>query len=507
MKPFITAVTFLLAGGGFAMGSGQLVAIAAAILGFGFAAVDGLGIRRRKVTALSFFALSTGVVGVGNFMIISAFVQGRTDYVGYSAPEYYLNAAFLNYVGSILPHFGGWLADRLCARTGRSVLPTVCLIPRREAGVPRIVLALGLGAFALTHFSALPSLGRLTSVVRTLPVLAVFLLARWGYSKKDRTVVWCAFALAGMESYRALLFAYLRGEILVPWFAFAVGGLLGRPRQRTLATAPYLLVYGVAVLFFAYYGVMALVRTERIYGTKRIPRLVQMRHEIVGGGRDVVLQNPVVRRATLTKQSRIFDLVARNGLYRGESMSYYWYVFIPRFIWRSKPIIQKGGWFAHELGLAREIGGGRHSNAINMTIPGELYLNFGWVGAVLGCVGVGFILMLIWHSTRFWESPSNITGILLSFHLIMRCFNNLGPDMQSLVGYINTYLFFWGVSVAARHLWPGALVNSPARAAVSMPSDVLPHWPSPPSWPPPGPMRPDGRRPEQNPGSMPGPGV
>ena len=468
MKLLITLLTLIAALYGYMADAAWLVALANMVLGFAFVAVDVAGLRQRRVSVLTFFALASGVAGLGNWVVIQAVSTGNVIFQGYGDPKFYLQAAFLTYVGSVLPHLGGWVAQQMGER-GRSFLPMVFFMPARWEALPWVLLMFATVALMLPIIWRLPDLGRLTAVVMELPVMAVFVMARCGYKKRNRAVIWAAFALAGTISWRALLFAYLRGEILGPWLAFAVGALLGRPRVRTLLGRPFLVVYVIATLFFAYFAAMSTVRDERVYGRQRIQRLTEVRADMTEGDEESEkgpIKGPLERRSTVNKVSRIFALVEKNGFYDGKSMAYYRYVFIPRFIWPTKPLIQKGGWFANELGLARAVGGGRYSNAINMTIPGELYLNFGWVGTLVGCIGMGFVIMLIWQATGFWDSADNIPGLLLSFRIISRALAFLGPDMQSLVGYINLYLVFWAISVMARHIWSSV----PAHDSGLMPS-------------------------------------
>lgn len=466
MKPIVTFVTLGLATIGLVSGNASLIGVANAILGFGVAIVDGLGARRGKLTTLSFFALAAGFASLGNWIVVSDVALGNTRYLGYSVPEFYLQASFLNYAGTAVILFGGWCAECLCRRTPNGILPLIDHRPAYGRFTPWIVLALAAAVFVADFFHMIPELGKLTGIMDLMPAMAVFLMARWGYEKNKRLVVLSAFVFACFISFDALLFEYLRGKVLFPWMSFVFGAYAGRPRSRTFLSVPFLAIYVITMLFFTYFSAMGLVRPEKIYGQQRIRRLVEVGQEIKAPDTEEG-QNPLVRGATITKQSRIFDLVEQNGFYLGESMSYYRYVFIPRVVWPAKPIIQKGGWFAHELGLARTIGGGRHSSCINMTIPGELYLNFGWLGLTLGCAGMGFLVMLMWRATNFWQSVDNIPGIFLGFSLIKRSFGLLGPDMQSLVGYISTYLFFLAIALTTHRLWPQA--SAPGRSRPELP--------------------------------------
>ena len=140
------------------------------------------------------------------------------------------------------------------------------------------------------------------------------------------------------------------------------------------------------------------------------------------------------------------DLVKDNGYYNGTTIAYLSYAFIPRFIWPEKPWIVQGRWFALEIGQARLVEDRGVSNSINMTIPGELYLNFSWWGVVIGCLIAGFLFAGFWNSCGFWEDFNNITGGLFGFYLFFQGLGDIGPDLQIFVTLIAMYLLLLGIS-------------------------------------------------------------
>lgn len=449
----------MLAMAGYVSGSEELVALAMAFLGVGFCVVDTLGFRERKVTALSFFAMSTGLAGVASFVVIVAHNAGETQYLSYGIPQFYPQAMLLAYVGGVLPHAGAWLADGLC-RIGRrctSILPLVLYEPRNPDSTLRMMLAASVLIVLLQTMQLMPSLGSISNTLEMLPLVTVFLLARWGYHLNRQTLKWAALVLAAVLACQGLLFEYLRGKALFPLVTFAMGAVLGKPSPRTLAGPLLLAVYALAALFLSYFQVMGEVRSERVYGRERVARLVDARRQLENSQSGRSWMHVAGRKSSINRQSQVLKLVSDNGFYEGETLSYYAHVFIPRFIWKDKPIVAKGQWFARQLGLGTDLGH-KFSNAISMSIPGELYLNFGWWGVSLGCTGIGFLVMLMWRASCFWSSPANLTGIVLSFHLIQRCVQEFGPDMQSVVGYVNTYLLCLALTWAANTIFPNRLI-------------------------------------------------
>ena len=458
MKITIAMLTAAIALIGFYADDAAMIAIATALLGLGFAATDGSRAAKGGVTALSFFAIATFFVGVGDWVIVTRVASGEFYFLKYGVQMYYVQAGFVTYVGALLPHLGGHWALTLTQRMPRrSLLPLVDYRPRHTAAVVRGVLFTAIAVVVAIRLGLMPRLGKLTNVVTLLPAVAVFILSRWGYSRRRMWAVWIAFGLAAFLSGEALFYAYLRGQILFPWVALVFGGYAGRPKKQTFATLPFIIVYGIVLLFLSYFSIMGVVRQQDVWGMDRVTRLIETRREMTAeGSLEGGLGPALARRGTVNKVSQIHHLVARQGFYMGKSMEYYSFVFIPRFLWPGKPIIQKGGWFANEIGMGHEREAGRYSNAINMTIAGEWYLNFGWLGVILGCFGMGFVIMLFWQSTHFWESTDNIPGNFLAFILIKRCFEFMGPDMQSLIGYITGYLITFAFGLALRKAFPGA---------------------------------------------------
>ena len=443
----IIIASTLMALGGFMLESGKLVSTSNAVLGFGIAIIDGLNINKKRVTAISLFAFSSGLLGIGNYFVIESYEKGSFLLIGYGIPWFYTQAAYLNYLGTLFIICGGKIGGKANKNFYQISLPKVYFVPEKKKVAPIIIVIMGVGTFIISEMSILGNIGAIKNIIQTTPILSVFFLSRWGFSNNNNIAIWISLLFALLLSFDALLYAYLRGDILMPWFSFALGGISGKPILKTLKSVPFLLIFCLTFIFFTYFGMLAIVRGERIYGIERLDRLSQLNELSREGDLDVLLQHPLARRSTVNKQSQIFELVEKNGFYNGESVSYFFYVFIPRLIWPEKPIIATGQWFAKEIGMGSILESGRFSNSINMTIPGELYLNFGWTGVVVGCTCVGFLFILIWESTKFWDSENNLPGILLSFHLLSRAIGNMGPDLQSIIGYINTYLVFWGISI------------------------------------------------------------
>jgi len=97
--------------------------------------------------------------------------------------------------------------------------------------------------------------------------------------------------------------------------------------------------------------------------------------------------------------------------------------FIPRWLWREKPIITSGNWF-HKF-LIKYQGQTWEGRAnIAMTAAGELFWAYGWVGFILGMLFYGFLIGRINHSF-FKKDLRNPFGIGLVLLTMMYCLKAL----------------------------------------------------------------------------------
>ena len=69
------------------------------------------------------------------------------------------------------------------------------------------------------------------------------------------------------------------------------------------------------------------------------------------------------------------------------------YPFVPRIIWPSKPVLNKGQRLAISLGA-----GSRTATAL--TYPGDLYLRFGVVGVMVGMFAFGVVAQWLVNTVR-----------------------------------------------------------------------------------------------------------
>ena len=447
---------------GYGLTNTVLLSLAGALLAASFVAFDAIRAGEGRVSPITLFAAGSVAACLAN---VVAFLRQNTEdrplYFVYAMDEYLMLAAELTLAGVVLPVLGFWIVGRHVSRW-----PLLDLLPRVHAVIPhaRLVRWGGLAAFlaiALQVVGGMPSLGTLSAIVFLIPHMTVFALARVGTQYRVREALWVALLLAILEAARALWSSYLRMEIVFPLVAFAFGALLGAKSLRPLRSPLFLPLYAAGFAFVVYFGALGATR-GRAGGLERLITAYELEQEGQLIPQTVRHQQTVLSRLTTFNQlSQVGFLVERDGFMDGQTLDYLGFAFIPRFLWPEKPVIAKGAWFALQIGQAYIRPNGEPSNSVAMTIPGELYLNFGWLGVLTGCLLYGGLLAVFWTRTDFWNDSRNTFGSMFGFYLLWIGFG-LGADLQIIVTVTAIYLLFVGASMA--HGMMSNLGGRPVRA-------------------------------------------
>lgn len=89
----------------------------------------------------------------------------------------------------------------------------------------------------------------------------------------------------------------------------------------------------------------------------------------------------------------IIALSRPDDRFWGESYTYWTFAWVPRALWPDKPVVTLGPYVKQEvLGIRNTVGG------VNPTGPGEAFLNFGWLGMLVG-FGLGALYRAIEYLT------------------------------------------------------------------------------------------------------------
>lgn len=89
-----------------------------------------------------------------------------------------------------------------------------------------------------------------------------------------------------------------------------------------------------------------------------------------------------------------YAMKAYDGGNAGSTLENAWMLFVPRLIWPNKPIIVGPGKSFHAL-----VTGGTGTSFLALSVYGDLYWQFGWLGVVVFCPLIGwFFAMMAWRS-------------------------------------------------------------------------------------------------------------
>src|SRR5262249_42159263 len=135
------------------------------------------------------------------------------------------------------------------------------------------------------------------------------------------------------------------------------------------------------------------------------------------------------------------------GFEYGRGLQYVPMTFIPRALWRDKPVLDPGREFTTVLGWAKDPS--LASSSTGQTSAGELYWNFGWPGVLLGMYLCGAAVSALWWRAAGSDPRRGVlemaayTGAMLSFVLATGSVAG-----GSIVGAISAGLFWRAVIIA-----------------------------------------------------------
>lgn len=434
-------IGILLATCGLLLADTLLVSLAGVVLPLGFFLNDISRARVGGVTAMTAYSGAAAMTSFANTVaLLAADTPARSKYFLYvSEPHIYL-AICLALAAAVLPPLAFSLVNM-----NKSALALQNLLPRLHGAIADTQLVGGgtvLGLLAVVFHWRYPSatLGTLNEIVFLVPLFVVFVLARAGTERNVKGALAGALIVATAEAVRAMLFGYLRGDVAASYVAFVLGALTGARSLRPMKGKMFLPVYAAIAVFIAYFGAYGAVRAKSSAGLDRVEAVQEFleQNQDVPGAQD---QTVLSRLTTINQLSQIGRVVDNEGYLHGQTLGYLAYAFVPRFLWPNKPAIAKAAWFALHIGLAYVKSNGQISNAINMTIPGELYLNYGWIGVFAGLTFLGAFISALWRTTGFWSNRQNVLGTAFAFYLMWPWIGfSLGGDMQILVTLIAVYL-------------------------------------------------------------------
>ena len=149
----------------------------------------------------------------------------------------------------------------------------------------------------------------------------------------------------------------------------------------------------------------------------------------------------------------------------GETYSYFAVSMIPRIVWPGKPTVgSANNFYALTYGITNEEGVER--TTFGVSLLGEAFINFGWLGVIFIMMLQGIILSLLQHS--FGESRSGPGGQAVFLAFFVFFLNGIGSSAEVLFGGILQNL----LCSCALLLW--ARPKAQPRAAVLNPASLHP---------------------------------
>jgi hypothetical protein len=275
-----------------------------------------------------------------------------------------------------------------------------------------------------------------STIFRLLNTFSILFFARLWTRENSREYKFYALSLYVLITFVALKYAFLRFDLILPTISLFAGYFIGIGNLKFLFSyrvVPFLLV------ILVYSSVFKTLQSNRsdfysvFFGDDEVGTTKEA--EPTGTG---LLE----RSSNISQITSVFKLVEQNGFYKGAASEPLVAAVIPRFLWPDKPNIALGGWFASEITGTHLASGTLATNSINMSIPGELYLDFGWLGVIFGSLITGAFFAMLWNTTQFYSSEYNLSGIVFGGYLFIVAIGNFGADLQIIISLMSLYFAF-----------------------------------------------------------------
>lgn len=402
--------------------------------------------KKSKLNLLSAFSIGVIITTLANTIFLyrlEIYGVSFESMYHYVLPKHTLNAAVLWSIGNSFIYIGYEFFSR-------KSFPSLRVEINSDKVLDTIFWVV-FGLFVLNFTGNLVRLNFISGGLQKTLILfndmSVLFFARlWGKEGKNKyrnyAITLCVFRVT-----IAVISAYLRIELVQPFIVFFGGYFLGKGSIKYLFSYRVLPMIGIFLFFATIFGTLGANRahfSEVFKGKEKDVSKVEVAPSYaISSAAASDRNNVLVRGANMAQLSNIFGLVERRGFYNGKVTIPLLYAFIPRFLWPGKPIVELGAWYALEIGVATISVTGRANNSINMSIPGQLYLDFGYLGVILGCFFFGGIVAMFWNAAEFDSSPYNLIGSLWGGYLLFFALFGIGADMQILITFTSTYLSFF----------------------------------------------------------------
>ena len=298
-------------------------------------------------------------------------------------------------------------------------------------------------------------LAQFGSVVKILPLSALFGIIyymRIGIEHGNQIYIRSGFILYIIATFNGLFFGFLRVTIVMPTIVLFVAILIANRDYRWLLSykiIPFVFAFVIFSVSFSDLGKYRGLQSNYRIISDVISRKLSddSKSQVYYADEHEKSASLVQRTSTIAPLTEVIKLVDQNGFYHGAASAPLVLALIPRFLYPDKPIIALGRWFALEAGLAYKDEQNVINNSVQMSIPGEFYLDFGWTGIFFGCILFGIFFGAIWNSTGFFESSNNFTGTIFGGYLISLIFYGIGADLQIVFSFLSLYLVLYAIKI------------------------------------------------------------
>ena len=405
-----------------------------------------MNVGLKFVTPLSVYYGACIISCVGNLSVMGKIGTEANRMNAHMIPQYDGEASSIWALGSTAIFLGFLFFEKFS-------LPSLRFDVKKEYIKKMYYYILGIAIFFPELAQYVSFLGSITKLFYLAGVFGILFFARLWAEKDDLDCRTYALVLYVVQTYFAATNSYLRSELLIPTAVLFAGYFIGKGHIK--AVFSYRIV-PFALLFAAFFSIFSTLGKFRSSGESINSFADIITEQVINGeeekSEDLFEEEEASgtfldRSAVLAQLTNIVRLTKENGFYEGSASAPLLVALVPRFLWPDKPLIQMGRWFAVEIGVAYIKSGkskdySTANNSVNMTIPGELYLDFGWAGVMIGCFLFGGILVILWNSVEFYSSPYNVIGILFGGYLLMLSYT-MGADLEILVTYTSTYILIY----------------------------------------------------------------
>mgnify|MGYP006292310541 CR=1 FL=1 len=287
----------------------------------------------RNVDPIMLYAISITLIGIANAVGVSSL--GSTDefvYFLYADPQYIPEASTIFLLGSATTIMGFSWGKRF------HWFPKL-----KNFTSGKIVNSLFFISILVIFFkNDISELGAVSALIKSIPLFSIFFLSRYAIANQKNKLILFAITLVIILTIDAVLNSFLRSEMIKPVIFFFLGYVIGKDSIRSLLKLKFVPIYIFIAVFLTYFGTFGDTRSKLGRGISRIDRLVEAKEELEEE-RDVVGSTPLARMTDFNQVTRVVELSEREGFYKGKTLEYLGFVFIPRFIWPDKPLVQQIG--------------------------------------------------------------------------------------------------------------------------------------------------------------------